>query len=328
MFQTTQRLVPEDNDGGLSDLYVRANGQTTLASGPTGVGDPAKAAPTFRGISADGSQIFFTTTERLDPADNDGGRSDVYVHTTGGGTNLVSQSTGVPDPASAAVGFARASRDGHAVAFVTTQKMTSDDHNKAADLYVRSGGVTSLVSVCPFNDSSPDAIHFAGATPDLSTIVFQTKRRCVSGDRDSSRQDVYVRAGGTTTWASGPNGVKDADTGPVSFDRISQDGAHVIMDTAQPLTAGDGDKVADVYDHTSGGTTLVSQATGVADPGAAVRRPSPAPRRTGPASSSRATAASPRTTATPPAGTSTCVPAARPRWSASPAGCPIPTRRG
>ena len=40
IFETTQRLTADDNDGGLVDIYRRSGGVTTLVTKATGVTDP------------------------------------------------------------------------------------------------------------------------------------------------------------------------------------------------------------------------------------------------------------------------------------------------
>src|SRR4051794_36868435 len=63
--QTAQRLTPDDNDGGLVDVYERSGGTTRLVSAPTGVADPHSSGAFLDGTSADGSRVFFDTDQKL-----------------------------------------------------------------------------------------------------------------------------------------------------------------------------------------------------------------------------------------------------------------------
>jgi hypothetical protein len=86
-------------------------------------------------------------------------------------------------------------------------------------------------------------------------------------DNDTSRQDLYERSAGTTTLVSQPTGVADPDTADVNFGGSTQDGSHAFFTTTQKMTADDNDTSRiDLYERSSGATTLVSRPTGVADP--------------------------------------------------------------
>src|SRR3954454_22643045 len=70
----------------------------------------------------------------------------------------------------------------------------------------------------------------------------------------------------TTDLVSQPTGVADPNTADVSFRRASEDGARVIFQTTQRLTADDNDAQRDdVYERAGGVTTLLSKPTGVGD---------------------------------------------------------------
>lgn len=79
-FDSYQQLVPQDTDQE-ADVYVRFDGQTTLAStGPAATGANLEAK--LLGISNDGSRVAFTTMEPLVEVDLDD-RMDVYARSTG-----------------------------------------------------------------------------------------------------------------------------------------------------------------------------------------------------------------------------------------------------
>jgi hypothetical protein len=76
-FSTAEPLVEEDEDA-KDDIYLRAEGGTTLVSvGPVG-GNGSFPPPGLHGVSDDGSQAFFTTEERLTVDDDFAGEEDVY----------------------------------------------------------------------------------------------------------------------------------------------------------------------------------------------------------------------------------------------------------
>jgi Ca2+-binding RTX toxin-like protein len=75
-FVTAEALAAADTDTS-TDVYERAGGQTTLLStGPTGGYGTFQV--TFRGASADGTRVFFTTAESLMATDTDAA-DDIYV---------------------------------------------------------------------------------------------------------------------------------------------------------------------------------------------------------------------------------------------------------
>jgi hypothetical protein len=81
-FRTSQRLTAEDNDSNRLDAYERSAGTTILASKPeAGVPEPDGDVFFFtpRGVSRDGSRIFFQTDQRLSSDDGDVGFLDVYM---------------------------------------------------------------------------------------------------------------------------------------------------------------------------------------------------------------------------------------------------------
>jgi hypothetical protein len=131
-FETAEQLVSGDTDTFL-DLYERSGGQTTLVStGPAGGNGTFDSV--FAGASADGSRVFFQTTERLVSTDTDDSQ-DVYER-AGGQTTLIS--TG-PVGGNGAFGtlFSGASVDGTQVYFQTAESLVSGDTDMVADLYVK-----------------------------------------------------------------------------------------------------------------------------------------------------------------------------------------------
>lgn len=270
-FHSNQRLVAGDNDSGRTDVYMRSGGVTSLLSGPTGIADPDSDDALFVGASADGTRVFFQTTQRLTADDNDTGRQDVYER-SGGVTTLVSGPTGVADPDTAQADFSGASKDGSRVFFRTTQKLTADDLDTAQpDVYERAGGTTTLISQATgVADPGAAAIFFQGTSDSGDRVFFSSTAKFTADDLDTSREDVYERAGGTTTLVSQPSGLADPNTSDVIFEGNSPDGSHVFFETPQKLTVDDGDSArVDVYQRTGGVTSLISKPFGIADPNSA-----------------------------------------------------------
>ena len=274
--ETTQKLTADDLDAGRHDIYERAGGVTTLISKPTGVPDPDTADVLTQVVSADGSRVLFTTSQKLTTDDLDTGRTDIYER-AGGVTTLISKPTGVSDPDTANVSFVSgASTDGSRVFFPTTQKLTADDDDASRqDVYERSGGVTTLVSK-PTGVADPDTGSAPSGAPRTMAVASSSRqvRKMATTDLDTNRVDLYERAGGTTTLVSQPTGVADPDSDSVASSPpqgdVSADGTRVFFSTTQKLTADDLDSTrTDVYERAAGTTTLVTGPTGVADPNTA-----------------------------------------------------------
>src|SRR5262245_36710114 len=166
-FTTAESLVTDDTDTAV-DIYERSGGQTMLVStGPTGGNGAAQAK--FAGALADGSRVFFTTAEPLVTDDTDSS-VDVYER-SGGQTTLVS--TG-PAGGNGAVdaSFDGASANGSRVFFDTWEPLVSADTDLEFDVYERSGGQTTLVSVGTTAGSGTYTAGFAGASADGSRVYF------------------------------------------------------------------------------------------------------------------------------------------------------------
>lgn len=130
VFTTTEELTAADTDES-RDVYERVGAATKLVStGPEGGNGEVPAS--FVAASADGSKIFFVTSERLVPQDTDSG-PDVYMR-TGSITVLVSagQINGNgPFPADLrAVSIA-----GSKAFFTTEERLTEGDIDAETDVY-------------------------------------------------------------------------------------------------------------------------------------------------------------------------------------------------
>ncbi|HST69393.1 MAG TPA: hypothetical protein VLI94_07020 [Solirubrobacterales bacterium] len=285
-FSTRESLVTEDTDHAV-DIYLRdtVNSTTTLVSRgelacqAAGCGN-AEIATNFvqRGVTPDGSHLFFITAERLTAEDGDD-VSDVYVRDLDGETTeLVSRGDpscepGCGDAAVPVLGFENAAADGTKAVFRTAEDLTgSDSDGGAADLYQRNlvTGVTLQVSV---PGACPACVPSYGASSDGGGhVVFETSGKLDPADTDGA-QDVYDWSGGTATLVSiGPAGGNDTAKPAVfpgvvsAFPGISADGSRVIFETAEKLVGADDDSAVDVYERSGDETSLVSRRDPACDP--------------------------------------------------------------
>jgi Ca2+-binding RTX toxin-like protein len=250
-FRTKEQLVPADEDAAY-DLYERAGGATNLLStGPTGGGGGALS---YVGASADGSRVFFRTTESLVAEDEDAA-NDIYER-SGGATALLSTGPEGGNGGQHVDNFG-ASADGSRVFFRTAESLVAEDADASSDVYERAAGVTTLLSTGPDGGDGAFAATYRGSSADGSRVFFETDEALVEADEDGGSRDIYRRQGGVTTLLStGPDGEDEAvDT---EFDGASADGSRVFFRTAESLVAEDTDASSDVYERAAGVTTLVS----------------------------------------------------------------------
>src|SRR3954451_3368393 len=130
IFESPYDLVASDTDScavyGRSgpfhciDVYERSGGVTTLLS----AGGNGDFDATYVGASADGSTVFFTTSERLTGADTDS-QQDVYQRSGGVMTLVSTGPTGGNGDYSAY--WAGASADGAHIYFFTPESLVSAD---------------------------------------------------------------------------------------------------------------------------------------------------------------------------------------------------------
>jgi hypothetical protein len=256
-FTTSERLVPGDTDNA-RDVYLRTGGATTLIStGPAGGNGDADADIT--GITDDGTLAFFVTNEQLTSADQDTS-FDIYSRsdTT---TELISTGPGVGNGPHTAV-FNGASADGSEVVFTTSEQMDVADTDLRPDIYMRTAGTTSLVSIGPNGGNGAIDPIFFDISTDGTKVFFETNESLVTADTDSAA-DVYERDGSTTALVSAGGVASNA----ANYAGSSADGSRVFFETDESLSGADVDSVSDVYERFSGTTTLIS--TGPSDgPGA------------------------------------------------------------
>lgn len=280
VFSTTDKLVAGDTDT-QRDVYVRdfeeGFGYVTREAslGPTG-GNDAFAAQ-FLAIDPDGEKVFFSTRERLTAADKDSA-TDIYVRdlesntttlVSAGSASCAASGCGNGDVEAGAVDGGVVD-GGNEVFFISSEKLTTQDGDESADVYLRDleAGTTTLVSAggSPCSGtcgSGPKAAFFQGASADGSKAIFTTAESLVSADTDSEA-DLYERnltSGETklvSTPGAGPEACPAAHNCEPSNSGVSADGSHVFFETNEMIAAGDGDDAQDVYDWSGSIASLVS----------------------------------------------------------------------
>jgi hypothetical protein len=267
-FETDEALTAADTDV-TSDVYMQAVGAppTLVSIGPQ-AGATALDAAYQRG-SDDGTRVYFTTAERLVPADSDDFQ-DIYQWHDGVTTiedHGPTGGSGGPDD----IVFSDATADGTRMWFTTHERLTGDDTDFATDVYERYAGVTRRVSIAPINDNGPYGAHYAGATGDGSRIVFQSDGQMTVDDLDA-KDDLFERAGGATRRLTG--GTQNVD--PIYRGR-SGDLQHVFFTSGERLLPFDTDDDVDVFE-----SLLVATPDPPADGGGAEGSPSPPAEGVGP----------------------------------------------
>ena len=283
-FQSLDRLVADDTDrcfggpdGSCGDVYERSSGETHLVS--TG---PAASNGTHHigyqepfAASKDGAHAFFMTTERLVSEDDTSGSLDVYER-LGQATRLISTGPAATDSLSVAFlgqrGTNTVSEDGSRVFFVTDERLVAEDVDGTAniygrrDVYLRSRGVTTLISTGPRDAGTGGESFFEWATPNGSHVVFGTHARLTAEDTDTA-YDIYEWSGRSTRLVSiGPAGgnasceALPSECWPGSLG-ITRDGRRVFFWTRESLVAADTDSELDVYERSAGQTQLVTRGT-------------------------------------------------------------------
>jgi hypothetical protein len=230
-----------------------------VSQGTIGGTDPFISYFPSGGTSADGGHAFFETDEKLLPEDTDGS-FDVYER-TGGATSRVSKGAINGNGAFEAF-FDATSADGARAFFETDEKLQSTDTDSQVDVYERSGGSTSQVSIGQGGTGNGAfGVFFNAISAGGTKVFFTTEESLVPADTDNCLSvgcdDVYERSGGTTTLVSAGGNANF----PATFVGASDGSSHVFFETSEQLSASDTDSKIDVYDRSGGTTTLVSTGT-------------------------------------------------------------------
>ncbi len=226
------------------------------------------AAPQFEDASADGTIVFFTTTEQLVPGDNDN-RVDIYERSfePAAGEYVTRELSTGPTGGNDAVDalFEAISEDGSRVFFQTTEPLVAADTDRKSDVYARKVGAGSpeLVTLGEADQNGAADASFVSSTTDGEEVFFVTAESLSSADQDSA-DDIYERdlASGEThlvSAAAAGCGTCEPNAFPF-FNGVSADGQRVFFATSGKLASGDADSAIDIYarDLPNGPTELVS----------------------------------------------------------------------
>lgn len=274
-FVTAERLTPDDKDN-VADIYMRD--LTTQTTQRVSVAAAACAASNCGnanlpvgavtdGVLPGGEGVFFTTAERLAPADTDSAQ-DVYLHRLdGGGTTLVTRGASdcAPGCGNGAVpaSFGAASDDGARVAFTTTEPLAPGDGGASLDIYLRDLDAGTTERVTPPTECPNCDPIFKAIAADGDRVYFESRAQLDAVADTDSAQDIYAWSDeGVERVSFGPAGGNADQT--VVFGQLAGDRDAVFFLTAEQLTGNDGDSSVDIYvrDLEAGTTTLVSRAAG------------------------------------------------------------------
>jgi Tol biopolymer transport system component len=239
VFSTKEPLVAADGDEA-QDIYERVGETTILVSvGPEGGNGPLDA--TFADVSADGSAVFFTTSESLVAQDTDQS-SDIYRWSEAG-TELVSAGqTNGNGPYDASLHGV--SSDGSKAFFSTFERLTEGDTDTARDLYSWNGSSTRLVSApnAGFLNLQPLPPALEGtnpASPNASTSPL------VFGQADAGALiKVYKSAGcvgevvaqGTAAELASPGIPVSVAAGSTTFFRATSEVGGIVSDCSNAIS--------------------------------------------------------------------------------------------
>lgn len=266
VFSTDEPLTAGDGDPDAEDVYEHTAGVTQLVSDRQQLGGDADTDTSGVRLSADGSRIFFQTDEPLVAADGDASGRDVYER-SGGTTRLRSDRVNAGGDENVGASLRGISDDGRNVVFQTDEAITASDTDTASsDVFVTfndgAGLGTSHLSDHPTAGGDQNVDAFVDdVTPDASAVLFRTPEKLVTGDDDAS-EDEYLRKGGQTTLASDRRRLGFDEETPAQGGFVSDDGAVVAFQTAEPLVDADDDAVTDVYTSRGGVLRLASDRVG------------------------------------------------------------------
>jgi hypothetical protein len=238
-FDTGEAISGTGDTDTKNDTYQRSGGVTLISTGTTTNG-PFDAF--HAGNSEDGSKVWFQTPEKVEAGDTDSSQ-DVYERS--GGTTTTRISAGTTSNGAIIATFDGSSTDGSRVFWSTAEKVEAGDTDSNTDVYERSSGTTTRVSVGAINGNGAIPAFFEGSSADGTRVFFVSAESLASGDPDSA-DDVYERANSTTTHISGGSANQ-----AVVFNAANQSGRRVFFDTQESLLSSDTDGVSDVYSNVS-----------------------------------------------------------------------------
>lgn len=254
---STPTPLTEDDDNGLADVatVIPGGGSAWLTPTPT-LPDTSTVGAAVTGASADGDDVFVSTSKQLLPG-VPGGTDHVYRHGPTG-FELVSV---LPDgtPAAGAVLGAGRGGGGGGGAFPDSHAVSNDGQTAffttttaPGQVYVRKGGVTKLVSADASGNPGTAVSTYQAATPDGSRVVFSSTSQLTTG---------APVGGGLYVYDVATNQLRLALVGAVSgVIRMSDDGQRIYVVSTTQVIPGKGTAgQPNIYLVTDSGVRFVAQ---------------------------------------------------------------------
>ena len=213
----------------------------------------AHGFPALWGASADGSQLAFSSNGRWTADDTDN-QQDVFA-VRGGVVERVSQGPLGGNQIDFDAEVVGLSGDGSRALFESAENLTADDTDfRRNDIFLRENGITTRVSTGPNGGNDQWHAQLRGQSADASVLVLSTGERLTADDTDD-QNDLFVRAGGTTTKITPGNGPINVSEWP---DGVTPDGRTIVFNTPERLTSDDTDDRGDAYRVSDGTIRRVS----------------------------------------------------------------------
>lgn len=195
-FTSAEDLLELDEDG-VNDIYEWTGGTLKLI---TSADCSSFCGANFDAVSADSTQVLFTTAESLVAADGDE-NDDIYRQDVGGGAPVLVSRGEASCPACWSgdfdARFNQASADASRVVYTTAEGVLAEDTDGEDDIYLRDlgAGTSSLITIapsyCPLKKGNCGAT-FVGSSGDGLHVFFRTVERFTLEDGDNEA-DVYER---------------------------------------------------------------------------------------------------------------------------------------
>jgi hypothetical protein len=267
--ETSYSLVPEDVDGGISDIYdVGGAAPVLISTGPLDAARSGASFASYAGASADGRRVFLRSVAPL--AAGDASACGGLYERANGATNLVvyGPATVPPLPPNHCYmeAFDGTSADGSHLFFSTEEDLLGEGR-QATDIYQRVGGALSVLTTYPDPPGNcVDLPKFAGASADGATVLFSTNSQISPEDTDEAF-DVYKREpdGSFVLVSKGTDGGTGCGFGGDRAVALSADGGIAIFETRARLSPADTDSSNDLYRAEDGQPPLLIS-TGPTDP--------------------------------------------------------------
>ncbi|MFL5899007.1 MAG: hypothetical protein ACJ76D_11210 [Solirubrobacterales bacterium] len=279
IFSTSEQMVLGDTDPTV-DIFERTFDSSLdeyvtrqVSLGPFGGNDTLPA--TFDGLSSDGSEVFFSTRERLVSTDHDR-KVDIYVR------NLVENKTllaslGTGCGPGCGNGLADANFvpngvpfEGGKVFFATSESLSAADEDEAQDVYVYDpqAKATALVSAADASclklkcGNLAIGAQYQGTDVAGDNAFFTTAESLVEEDLDTS-SDIYERdlLTGETLLVSGEGNCPASLNCNPTFRAVSPDGSRAFFESNEQLGT-DTDDSQDVFAWSGGDPVVASLGAG------------------------------------------------------------------